>query len=445
LKNKLSVWTKLIYGAGDIGFSLTGTIIGAYFLFFLTDVVNINPAVAGIAILIGRTWDYINDPLIGHLSDRTKSRWGRRRPFLLFGALPYAFAFMLMWYTPSIQNEMDLAVYYALAYVLYDVAATFVYMPYFALTPDLTDDYDERTSLTSFRMFYSIAGSLVAFTIPAMIIGDFVPANANRVLSMGIIFGLVSALPLLLVFLNTREHHSKPVEDNTHILHALKMALKNRPFVFGAVIYLVTWTSMEVLQAVLLYFIHYVLQRGGQSDLFMGLIFGVGVLALPLWNWVSKKLNKRLAYMVGISFWAIVQMVLITLNPASSFGWIIGLCVMAGVGVSAAHVLTWSILPDAIEYGEYETGERHEGVFYSLVTLMSKVANSIAIPMTAFLLNATGYVPNSLIQPNSALVGIRLLMGPVPALFLLVGIAFAWRYPLNREQYTEIVEKLKAN
>lgn len=443
MNTKLSLKTKLIYGAGDIGFSLTSTIIGVYFLFFLTDVVNLDPAIAGIALLIGRIWDYVNDPLIGHISDRTKSRWGRRRPFLLFGAFPFAAIFTLMWLTPDIQNQIGLAAYYAFAYVLFDLAATFVYMPYFALTPDLTDDYDERTSLTSYRMFFSIAGGLVAFTVPAMIIGDFVPANGERVFLMAAIFGLVSALPLLLVFFNTRERHTAPVEKNPNIFHALKLALKNRPFVFGAIIYLVTWTSMGILETVLLYFINYVVARGQQSDLFMGLIFGVGVLALPLWNWVSKKLNKRMAYVVGISFWAFVQMMLITLGPASQFEWIVVLCVLAGIGVSAAHVLPWSILPDSIEYGEFEYGERHEGVFYSLVTLMAKMANSIAIPTTAFVLYATGYIPNSSVQPQSALTGIRLLIGPIPAFLLLIGIVFALRYPLDREQYKRIVEQLK--
>ena len=138
------------------------------------------PGVAAIAIFIGRSWDYINDPLIGHISDRTRTRWGRRRPFLLFGALPFALAFILLWFRPPSRARSLLAIYYAVAYVLFDSAATFVYMPYFALTPELTSDYDERTGLTTYRMFFSILGSLIAFTVPLMIIGSFQPAERRR-------------------------------------------------------------------------------------------------------------------------------------------------------------------------------------------------------------------------------------------------------------------------
>ena len=133
MTRKLPLLTKLIYGSADLGFSLTSTIIGAYFLFFLINVVGLSGTTAGLAILAGRSWDYINDPLIGHLSDRTRSRWGRRRPFLLFGALPFAFAFILMWYKPPFESQNAFILYYALAYVFYDTVATFVYMPYFAL------------------------------------------------------------------------------------------------------------------------------------------------------------------------------------------------------------------------------------------------------------------------------------------------------------------------
>ena len=440
---KLTRIQKIIYGIGDIGFSLTGTIIGAYFAIFLTDVVGINPAIAAAAIFIGRTWDYVNDPIFGHLSDRTRTRWGRRRPFLLFGALPYAIAFALMWWHPPLQTDKSLAIYYAIIYVFYDAAATFVYMPYYALTPELTSDYDERTSLTSTRMFFSILGGLIAFTVPMMIIGVLSPGNTQRVLLMGITFAIVSAIPLLIVFFNTRERPEFIQQEQPSLRQSFRAAWGNKPFIFGMFIFLFTWVSFDILTTILLFFIKYALRQEANSDLIMGIIFITAICALPVWNYASRRLNKRLAYIIGIAFWAVVQLVLVTIQPSSSFGLILFLCVLAGIGVGAAHILPWSIIPDAIEYGEMKTGERHEGMFYSLITLSQKVASSIAIPLALLVLSATGYVPNRAEQPASAILGIRILAGPIPAALLCLGILFAALYPLGRESYTQIAKELE--
>ena len=443
MSQRLTAAQKWIYGSGDTCFSLTTTIIGAYFAIFLTDVVGIAPAVAAAAIFIGRSWDYINDPLIGWISDRTRTRWGRRRPFLLFGAIPFGLVFTLMWVRPPIENMALLTAYYAVVYVLFDAAATFVYMPYFALTPELAEGYDDRTSLTTHRMFFSILGSLIAFTIPIMIIGSFSPENAPRVFWMAVIFAVVSALPLWLVFWGTRERPTFMHAQPPKLLTSLKAAFKNKLFVFGALIYLLTWVAMDILQVILLYYIKYVVVKESQSDLIMAAIFVTALVSLPFWLWVSKRWNKRVAYIAGVAFWAAVQLTLMSLSPATSLPLLLALCVLAGIGVGAAHVLPWSIFPDAVEWDEWQTGERHEGTFYSLLTLAQKIAASIAIPLTLVILDLTGYIANSAVQPQSAITGIRLIIGPIPAVLLLAGILFSAFSPLNREQFQQILADLE--
>ena len=436
--------TKLLYGIGDTGFSLTSTIVGVYFAIFLTDVVGVTPAVAAIAIFVGRTWDYINDPLVGYISDRTRTRWGRRRPYLLFGSIPFGLAFTLLWWRPPLEGTIPLAIYYAFVYVLFDTAATFAYMPFFALTPELTFDYDERTALSTYRMFFSILGSLVAFTVPLAIIGALVPENAPNVFRMGVIFAVISVLPLWLTFGGTRERKELMATTQPNLIKSLKAAVKNRPFVFSAMIFLFTWASMDILQATLLYFIKYGVKREAQSDLVMGVIFVTAIFALPFWQWVSKHWDKRLAYISGVAFWAVVQLTIVTLTPSTSLQIIIGLCLLAGIGVSAAHVLPWSIIPDAVEWDEWKTGERHEGVFYSLITLIQKIASSIAIPLTLMVLDVTGYIPNAPQQPPTAILGIRIAAGAIPALLLCMGILFAAAYPLRREEHAKLVQELSA-
>ncbi len=443
MSKRLPVRTKLFYGIGDVGLSLTSTILGLYFLIYLTDVVGLEPGIAGIAIFVGRSWDYINDPIIGYLSDRTRTRWGRRRPFLLFGPIPYALTFVMLWWRPPVESAALLAAYYALAYIFYDSAATLIYMPYFALTPELTSDYDERTSLTSYRMFFSILGSLIAFPVPLMIINEFVPENVQRVLVMGIIFAVAAALPMYAVFFGTREREEYMEQESPKLLESLKIAFKNKPFVYGLIIFLATWVTVEIVQMTLMYFIKYVVHREPQAEIVMFTIFATAIAALPVWNFVARKWGKRWAYIFGISFWAIVQIVLIMLNAQTAFWFLLLICFLAGIGVAAAHVLPWAILPDAIEWGELQTGERNEGMFYSLVTLIHKVATSLALLGISQVLQFTGYVANAPQQTQGALTGIRIAIGPIPAVMLGIGILFAYLYPLDRKEHAEVVQQLE--
>ena len=439
----LSRGKKLMYGAGDIGFSLTSTILGVYFLFFMIEVVGLRPGIAAIPIAIGKIWDFVNDPIFGHISDRTRTKWGRRRPYLLFGALPLAVTFTMLWYSPGFESTTALVAYYSVAYIIFEASATLLYMPYFALTPELTSDYDERTSLTSYRMFFSILGSLLAFTVPLLIVGSFTPENAPKVLKMGAIFGLISALPMFLTFFGTEERADLIELEKPTLKESIKSVWNNIPFRYGLGIFLATWISVDILQSSLLFYVKYVVQREAQNDIIMATIFVIAMLTLPIWNWVSKRWSKRMAYISGIAFWAVVQLALMLLGPSTPLALILILCSMAGIGVAAAHVLPWAILPDAIEWYEYKTGERHEGMFYSITTLARKITSAGAVPLIGPILEFTGYQANVTTQSAQAVQGIRMIIGPIPAILLGIGIFIAYKYPLGREEFLSMVEEIK--
>jgi GPH family glycoside/pentoside/hexuronide:cation symporter len=437
IQDRLPRITKFLYGISDFGFACTDTIMQVLFAIFMTDVVGVKPAYAALAIFIGRTWDYINDPLIGFLSDRVRTRWGRRRPFLLIGFIPFGLMFTMMWYRPPTDSQLLLCAYYAVAYFLFDTSYTFVTMPYASLTPELTQDYDERTSLTSYRMAFSIIGSLVAFIVPLVIIGTMRPEHTGRVFTMGIIFGAACSLPLLLTFFGTREKPEYSTQSQPSLRESLQAVWKNRPFLFAAGIFLFTWTAVDIIQAFLLYFLKYRMNMEGQSDIILGAIFITALLVLPFWNWVSRKTDKRKAYIAGMIFLSVIMVTLSFLGPSAGMPLVMVMAVLAGIGVSAIHVLTWAIIPDAIEVDELATGKRHEGVFYSLVSLFKKIASSIAIPLTLLVLDWSGYVSNAAVQKPSTILAIRVLTGPVPSVLLLGGIVFAIFYPLSRTGHAQ--------
>jgi glycoside/pentoside/hexuronide:cation symporter, GPH family len=443
-KGHLSTFTKLAYGIGDFGFSFTDTALGVLFAIFLVDVVGLAPRLAALAVFIGKSWDYINDPIIGHIADRTRTRWGRRRPFLLFGCIPFGIAFAMLWWRPALENPFALTAYYATAYFFYDTLVTLTGMPYLSLTPELTQDYDERTSLTSYRMAFSLFGGLVAFVVPLMMIGTMRPENADKVFQMGWIFAVASALPLLITFIGTREKEEYTQQVQPSLRDSLKAARNNRPFIFAAGIFLFTWTAIEIIQNMLLFFLKYRMNLEEESDLVAGAIFITALIVLPFWVWASQKTDKRKAYIFGMIFFVTVMLTLIFIDPSLGFKMVLGLAALAGVGISAVHVLTWAIIPDAVEVDELQSGARHEGMFYALVSLFKKVASSISIPLTLLVLDWSGFTSNAPQQSESAIWAIRILIGPIPSLLLMAGIAFAIYYPLSRESHAETREKIAA-
>jgi Na+/melibiose symporter-like transporter len=206
---RLPLLVKIVYGSGDWGIASFGTLRGFLLGIFFTDVVGLNAQLVSIAVLIGALWDAINDPLIGRLSDegrlagRLVAMWGRRRPFLLLFAIPYGLAFVAMWVAPPWESQLALLIHVTLAYMVSDTLFTLVSVPYFALTPELSADYDERTTLVSSRMVFNLVSSLFT-AIAAPDIVRSAPTLQQGYTQVGIIFGVMAAFPFLAVFLVTR-------------------------------------------------------------------------------------------------------------------------------------------------------------------------------------------------------------------------------------------------
>jgi glycoside/pentoside/hexuronide:cation symporter, GPH family len=435
---RLSLRTKLMYGVGDAGINLADTMVGLLFAIFLTDVIGLRPGLAALAVFLGRTSDYLNDPIIGYLSDRTRTRWGRRRPFLLLGALPFAIAYSLLWWRPPVDSQLQLAIYYGIAFILYDTTATILYMPYFALTPELTSDYDERTTVTTYRMAFSIVGAMIAYVVPLAIIGAMVPQNLETITTVGIGVAFISIIPMILVFIGTRERPEYQEQKQPGLKESLGSALKNKPFVYVMGIFLLTWAALDIVQTTLLYFLKHRMHLAEQGDLVFGLLFISALISLPMWDWSSRRWGKQKAYIGGMILFALATIGLGLVTPAWGLAPVLILGVLAGAGLGAIQVLTWAMIPDTVEWDELQTGQRHEGMYYSLVTLFRKIAASLTLPLVLLVLEWTGYMANAPAQPKSAILGIQGLIGPIPSAFILAGIVLASMYPLTRTRHAEV-------
>ncbi|MBN8581395.1 MAG: MFS transporter [Anaerolineae bacterium] len=461
---KLPFWLKTLYGSGDWGIASIGMMRSIFYAIYLTDVVGIEPRLASLGALAGIVWDAINDPLIGMLSDRVKSKLGRRRPFLLWFAVPFGLSFIMLWSAPNWESQIGLLIYVTLAFMISDTLTTLVAVPYLSLTPELTQNYDERTSLSSFRTVFQLLGAMIVVIAAPMIVDSVMLGGGSQqqgFMAAGAVFGAIGAVPLFLVGLFVRERYaSTAVEQETlSFRETLKLAWQNIPFRYAVGIYMFNWSAVDMVAITFPFFLLYWIAQGNLlakitifgvdlalESAFFGVMMFVCILFVPFWLWISKRFNKIQAYIAGMASWIIVQLLIFTIQPGDT-NYLLLIAALAGIGVSAAYILPDSILPDVIDWDELRTGRRQEGIYYGIRTLIRKLTGAGVIFVTLQILGWSGYQapPEGVTQfqqPESALFMIRAMDSFIGAGILVGTIILAWSYPLSREKYQRIQKLL---
>ena len=426
-----------------MGAGITSALLAFSLFIFLTTVAGLPPGLAGTVLLIGKIWDAVNDPIIGVLSDRTQSRWGRRHSWMLLGSIPFGLFFFLQWIVPPLGTQA-LFWYYVVVGILFNTAFTAINLPYSALTPELTQDYNERTSLTSFRFAFSIAGSILALGL-GLVSSQVINNGVHQYLALGGICALLSVLPLYWCVWGTEERFSAESTESIPFLEQLKIALSNRPFLYVIGIYLCSWLAFQLTANIIpLYVVSWM-----QVDAYFLvalIVQAVAIVMLFVWSAVSKRVGKRAVYFMGMTLWILAQGGLFFLQP-DQIGWLYVLCVMAGVGVATAYLIPWSMLPDVIELDELKTGKRREGIFYAFMVLLQKMGLALSLFLVGQVLEFAGFISSvsgeaTPEQPASALLAIRVAIGPLPTVVLVIGLILAYFYPITREVHAEILLKL---
>lgn len=439
---------------------MAGSVLIFLQLAFMINVAGLDPGLAGIVLLIGKIWDAVNDPLLGWFSDRTKSKWGRRLPWIVFGAMPLGISFFLMWWVPPFLagNHWGLFAYYVVIGLIFNTFYTVVTLPYSALTPELTHNYDERSRLTGFRMACSIAGSL-----GGIIIG-FVSTKLSDdpVIQFLIIGGTVGtviigslAVCLMGIWRVTMTMEQKkitqppdPAERPMSLIEQFRIVLSNKPFMIVCGIYLFSWLGMQFTAGILPLYVPNCLKLGtGDFYLIALTVQFTALLMTPFWSWVSVRLEKKWAYVLAMPTWLIAQAVLYFLQPGQIY-MIYLLAFMAGIGISVVYLVPNAMLPDTIELDELKTGKRREGVFYGFFVFLQKMALALATSVVGGVLQAAGYIPStpaqpSPVQPESALTAIRIAIGPLPAIVLLIGIVLVIMFPITKASHAQTLELLR--
>lgn len=437
---RLPLHLKLIYGLGDHSVNVALVALTAIFPFYLTEVVGMRIGLAGLVPLVGRAVDAITDVWMGRISDRTTWKAGRRRPYLLIGAIPFSLSFAWIWSAPSIENTTLEFGFYVGVYVVLSISMTIVAVPYQALLPELTSDYHERTSLATFRSMAAIFGTLVTLLLFQEIVTAF--GGDSRAWSMtGGVFALWILWPWLPIWWVTYELPRTRSESNISTREYFRLIAENRTFRRLIALFSLGRVAIDLPMALFLHYFTYVMGRPEDFKWVMAVFLVSVVTAMPFWLRFSRDRDKKTTYLYGCVGWVLGLGCLFVNQPEWPFAITLVATAFAGAGYSAADMIPWSMVADIADEDEIASGERREGLYVGVFTFLRKLAGAVGVALAFLALDLVGFEPG---VENSSLV-LWVLRGAtalVPVLFVVASAFAARNYPLGRLRHQEILEEL---
>lgn len=444
--NKLCLSTRLAYGVGDLGPSMAGNIMMVFFFFFLTTVAGLPPHLSGLILLLSNAWSAFSTLLIGVLSDCTQSPWGRRRTWMLFSAPILATTFLMHWWVPPSHQWVQF-IYYLIVALLFQTVGNAFTIPYGALVTELTDNHNEHIQLNSFRFSFSLTGGIGSLLL-AQVITHWVHQPRQQLLDLGFICALITLSSIIWCCWGTVERQNQAIAPVNISKRDFIDLWRNRPLRFLAGIYALAWLAVQITPAILPYFIVNCLElEPSEIPKIILASQGTSLLSLFLWEQISRQFGKKLVYWAGTSLWIFADMGLFHLH-SDDLSLVYGLSVFMGMGMATAYLVPISMLPEVADLDELETGHRREGLVYSVLVFLQKVAIALGLFGVAQLLSWSGFQeavpgPTHVLQPDSALATIRLITVCLPVLALLGSLLLVCFYPITRDVYENTAFQLQ--
>ena len=444
--NHASLGAKFGYATGDILGGGAYVLISLLFLEYLVNVQGLNAGLAGVVIMLGKIWDAVTDPMMGIISDRTRSRAGRRRIYLLIGVLPVIFTFAMMWFDLGAAGQMAKLVYFSAAYMLFSTAFTIVMVPYNALLPDMVESYRERAGFSTVRMLVSNLSALVTAVLPGLMLGDRSPAAYLRI---GVLFGCFYGLPLIVTYFTTWElpQADSEIPGMGEMLRQLKDSFRNRAYRQYLGIFVCGQMATDVTTTLAVFWLRDILGRSSMLSALSGLTMIVALALLPLNNWLAQHRGKQVPAIWEQPVRILGLAIAFAMGKSSPLWLLLGVAILSGVGASASTFVPWTLLPDLPDSDEMISGRRNAGIYAGVSTFVRKFTSGVAIFLVGVALNAFGYVESSAgqsaVQSAQALLGVRVLYTLVPIALTVITWVLAARFTMTMENHAKIREAVR--
>jgi sugar (glycoside-pentoside-hexuronide) transporter len=431
---------KLGFASGDHTLNAALSTLTLFYLFFLTEVAGLRPALASLILLLGRFVDAFTDPAMGRISDRTSWRLGRRRPYFVIGAIPFGLSVALLFQPIPVESQAVKFGIYVAAYVFHSLAYTVLAVPYMALLPEMALGYQERTSLNTYRSAAAVLGTLlvaVAFQPLIRALGG----GAAGFASAAICLGIWLTLPWILVHRITWERPEFSGRARIGLIEGAKQLIAHHAYRRLVGLYICARSASDLIGAMFLLYFAYWLRRADDFSVTMAVLLCAVIFSLPAWLRVSRSVDKRNLFIFGALWWVGAQTFLLLAAPTWPRWTIFAVAAAAGIGYAMADLMPWSMLGDVIDEDELNTGERREGIYAGFFTFLRKLGGATGVLVAGVVLDLAGHGRASE-GGEPARQAIRVLTAVAPACFLALGAWIARGYPISRKRHAEILQEL---
>ncbi|SDR10259.1 MFS transporter [Pseudoxanthomonas sp. CF125] len=439
---RLPLREKISYGIGDFGFNLYWANISAFLLIFYTDVMGLAAGAVGTMMLVTKLVDAAADPLMGAIADRTRTRWGRFRPYLLYAAVPLAITGVLTWTVPDLDGSGRLLWAYA-TFTLMMFVYTVLSMPYSALSGVMTADSQQRTTLISFRFIAAFAGTTLVNWLTLDLVrwlgrGD---EQLGWQLTM-VLYGVVAVATFVAVFANTRERIEPPPQQRSTMRQDVLDLLGNKPWLVLFVLALVIMVTIVMRSGSLVYYLKYYVSRPELTGLFLGsysVALAVGAALTPLLTRLVDKRRLMMGLMAGVGVISCAMYFV----PKEQIWVTFALNTLVGLLLGPKSPLAFSMYADCADYTEWKTGRRATAMTFAAAAFSQKLGGAVASAAIAWMLAAMGYIANQA-QSDASRLGIVLLLTVIPGVVALLAVWVMRAYPLDDAALARVEAELQA-
>lgn len=442
MATKLTLNEKIGYSLGDTASHFVWDMVGFWLLFFYTDVYGISAAAAGTIMLIARFWDMAVDPIIGVISDRTKTRWGKFRPYILFGAIPYAILAILTFSTPNF-GETGKIVYAAATYVLLMTAYAAINLPYSALGAVMTDDTYERAGLNTFRFIAGFTGQFVVTGLSLTLAEFFGGGDKSQGFQYTVLlFAGLSLVFFFITFKTTKERVQPPKAQENSLKDDIRNLFNNKAWIILALVGIISFIMFAMQNAAIAYYFKYYLDRENNVQLFNVIGTIALIVALPLSKPLAKRFGNKNVF-IGSSLVSGLFFILIYVAGPSDLVVIYAFNIIAKMAYAPAVPLLWTMIADSADYGEWTSGRRATGLYFSAAVFAQKAGWGIGAAIAGWILAASSFVPN-VEQTETAMSGIKLLVSVIPGILYMSCALFMIFYKIDTKTTTLMKQELDA-